>query len=117
MKFRLYWHDSRIIFRNLHPDKNDNTLNNVEIEKIWTPKLFIMNSNNMFLEAEQTSEGTFGTVEVHRDGSPYLNELLEIDEDYLYPGIENKIQLANYFVIKLSCKFDLKWWVFQDIYL
>ena len=46
---------------------------------------------------------------VHRNGSPKENKLLEIDEDYLYPGNENPIIMVNYFTTKLGCKFDLKW--------
>ena len=108
-KIRLQWHDSRITFRNLKPEHTENTLDGVEIEQLWTPKLYIENSNGIFLEAGQKNTGIYGTVTVYQDGSQHNNELSEIDEDYLYHGIENKIQMVNYFVIKLGCKFDLKW--------
>ena len=52
-----------------------------------------------------------GNVVVHQKGSPQQNELSEIDEDYLYPGNENPISMENYFVKKLGCKMDLKWYV------
>ena len=111
IRIKLQWHDSRIIFRNLLHEKNENTLDNLEIEKIWTPKLYISHSNNKILEAGQKGEGTFAVVKIHQKGSPYLNEFSEIDEDYLYHGTENVIEMVNYLVIKLDCKFDLKWYV------
>ena len=74
-KIQLKWFDSRIIFRNL---KSTDIL---EIEKIWTPKLYIEHSNNIYMEAGQKSQEGVGTVRIHRNGSPKENELLEIDED------------------------------------
>ena len=108
-KIKLKWYDSRIIFRNLKPKNIKNSLDNLEIEKIWTPKLYIMQSTNIYIEAGQNSQEVDGYVEIHRNGSPKENELLEIDEDYLYPGNENPIIAVNYITIKLGCKFDLKW--------
>ena len=97
------------LLSNLHQDENENTLNNTEIEKIWTPQLYIEDSNNKILEAGQKGEGTLGVIRIFKKGSPHQNELSEIDEDYLYNGTENAIGMINYFVIKLGCKFDLKW--------
>ena len=104
IKIKLMWHDSRIIFRNLKPEHDENTLDNLEIEKIWTPKLFIYHSFQVYVEAGQKS-----LVMIHRNGSPKENELSEIDEDYLYHGNENPIQMSNFFEIKLGCKFHLMW--------
>ena len=61
------------------------------------------------MEAGQKNSGIYATVAVSQDGSRHNNDLSEIDEDYLYHGMENKIVMTNYFVIKLGCKFDLKW--------
>ena len=111
IRIELKWHDSRIIFRNLKLDENQNTLDNQEIEKIWTPKLYFRDSNDLFLEAGQKSDGMHGIVRLRRKNSPHWNSLSEIDEDALYHGNENEIAMVNYFVIKLGCKFDLKWYV------
>ena len=67
-KIQLKWFDSRIIFRNL---KSTDIL---EIEKIWTPKLYIEHSNNIYMEAGQKSQEGVGTVRIHRNGSPKENE-------------------------------------------
>ena len=44
---------------------------------------------------------------------PLQNDLSKMDEDYLYPGIENRLSIANYVVLKLGCKFDLDWYPFD----
>ena len=80
-----------------------------EIKKIWTPTLYIKDSNIVYVEAGQKIQEGIGSVRIHRNGSPKENELSEIDEDYLYPGHENSIIMVNFFIIKLGCKFDLKW--------
>ena len=111
VQIALEWFDSRIIFQNLKPSAFENQLNNLEIDKIWTPKLFMKHSNEIYMEAGGKDEGVVGFVRVKKEGSPYQNELSEIDEDYLYPGKENPIIMKNYFTIKLGCKFDLVWYV------
>ena len=68
-----------------------------------------MNSNNIYLKAKQENKDIYVIVRINRNGSPKQNELSEIDEEFLYPGKENSINLINYFQIKLGCKFDLKW--------
>ena len=113
VQIALEWFDSRIIFRNLKPSAFENQLNNLEIDRIWTPKLFMQHSNEIYMEAGGKDEGVVGFVRVKKEGSPYQNELSEIDEDYLYPGKENPIIMKNYFTIKLGCKFDLVWYVYN----
>ena len=109
----LKWFDPRIVFRNLEPTNYENKLEESEIGQIWTPKLYIMNSYNDYVEAGQNinnpSRGLVGSVYINREGSPQLNELSEIDEDYLYPGNKNPITMHNDITIKLRCKIDLEW--------
>ena len=110
----LKWFDPRIVFRNLKPTSYENKLEDSEIGQIWTPKLYLMNSYNDYVEAGQNinnpSRGLVGSVYIHREGSPQYNELSELDEDYLYPGHENPISMINDITIKLGCKIDLKWY-------
>ena len=108
-KIQLKWFDSRIIFRNLKPTDYDNMLDIAEVEKIWTPKLYIEHSQQIYVEAGQNTKEGKGSVMIHRNGYPKENELSEMDEDYLYPGNGNPIIMVNYFTLKLGCKFDLKW--------
>ena len=108
----LKWFDPRIVFRNLEATNYENKLEASEIGQIWTPKLYLMNSYNDYVEAGQKSppsRGLVGSVYIHPEGSPQLNELSELDEDYLYPGHKNPISMINYIAIKLRCKIDLRW--------
>ena len=61
------------------------------------------------MKEHQEDKGINVIVRMNRYGLPKPNELSEIDEELLYPGNENSINLLNYFHIKLGCKFDLKW--------
>ena len=108
-KVTMKWFDSRIIFRNLKATDYENNLENLELDEIWTPNLYIGSSKNNYMKAQQDDEDIYVVVRVNRNGSPQQNELSEIDEDFLYPGNENSINMINYFQIKLGCKFDLKW--------
>ena len=113
--FRIFlkWFDPRIVFRNLKPNKYENKLEDSEIRQIWTPKLYLKKSYEDYVEAGQNikypNKGFVGSVFVHREGFPQLNELSELDEDYLYPGHENPISMMNDIIIKLRCKIDFKW--------
>ena len=111
IKVTLKWFDSRITFRNLKPSKYENQLTKLEVEKMWTPELLVLHSNQFHIRAGEEREGADGHVMVHRQKElPQQNDLSEIDEDYLYPGIKNHISMINYVVVKLGCKFDLIWY-------
>ena len=110
VKIELQWSDSRITFRNLKASHRNNQLNDKQIDDIWTPELLFPHSNQIRIRAgEKIKSVSDGTVRVHRQGLPQTNELSEIDEDFLYPGNENSINMINYFQKTLGCKFDLKW--------
>ena len=111
LKIKLNWFDTRIIFRNLKPSHYENQLTKLEIEKIWTPNLLLLHSNQIQIRAGVEKEGEDGTVRIYRQSLPHQNNLSETDEDYLYPGIENQISMVNYIVVKLGCKIDLTWYV------
>ena len=75
--------------------------------------MYLKKSYEDYVEAGQNikypNKGFVGSVFVHREGFPQLNELSELDEDYLYPGHENPISMMNDIIIKLRCKIDFKW--------
>ena len=109
-KVTMKWFDSRIIFRNLKATDHENQLENSQINEIWVPNLYMVNSyDNIYMKAQQENEKIYVAVRIYRNESAKQNELSEIDEDYLYPGKDNHITLENYLHIKLGCEFDLKW--------
>ena len=108
-KVTMKWFDSRIIFRNLKASHYENNLEDTELDKIWTPNLYIVGSKNIYMKAQQGDKDIYVVVRINRNGLPKQNELSEIDEEFLYPGNENSINMINYFHTKLGCTFDLKW--------
>ena len=56
-------------------------------------------------------KSSHGIVQVQQKGQPKQSDISEIDEDYMYPGTENPIEMVNYIVVKLGCKFDLTWYI------
>ena len=114
VKVTLKWFDSRLTFRNLKPSNLENELNNVEINRIWSPKLLFPDSKGfIFINAGDKGDGKNGYVWVHRRGLRQLNELSELHEDYLYSGSENPIIMTNYLQVKLDCAFDLTMYPFD----
>ena len=112
-EIRLKWFDSRIIFRNLKPKRQENQLDIFEIGELWTPEIYFLYSNEVHIKAGEKKEGSNGIVQVQQKGQPKPNELSEIDEDYMYPGTENPIEMVTYLVVKLGCKFDLTWYFYM----
>ena len=107
VRFTMKWLDSRLTFRNLKYTDFYNQLNIEEIKKIWTPSLLFLSSKGTYIKAED------GTVLVKKNGSKQLNELSELDEDYLYSGNENPISMVTYTHVKLDCTFDLTMYPFD----
>ena len=118
----MWWYDSRITFRNLKINKDENILNMNEINQIWCPELIFWDSNEIGVikAGDQVSKDTSkfssgkGTVRVLRFGIPKHNELKELDEDYLYAGKENALLMTNRMVVKLGCKFFLQMYPFDS---
>ena len=120
MRVDLKWHDQRITFLNLKPDKDDNQLSKSEIDQIWTPQLLFDKSNEIgFIKAGYDNEGDLsqfsglGIVRINRDGMGKNNALEELDENYEYSGKENLITMTNYMTVRLGCNFDLSMYPFD----
>ena len=119
LKINLKWYDSRLTFRNLKENKDDNQLNNEDIEKIWSPQLLFLHSNQKRVIAGQISYGqirdfsTTGIIRVLRLGLPQRNSLDELEEDLIYPGNENPMVMTNYISVMLGCQFQLEMYPFD----
>ena len=119
LKINLKWYDSRLTFRNLKENKDDNQLNSEDIEKIWSPQLLFLHSNQKRVIAGQISYGqirdfsTTGIIRVLRLGLPQTNSLDELEEDLIYPGNENPMVMTNYISVMLGCQFQLEMYPFD----
>ena len=119
-KMKLIWYDPRITFRNLKENKDVNRLGTKDIEKIWSPKLLFIDSDQVGIiraadgdqvSADISKYSSRGTVRIVRNGKPQPNPLNELDEDFLYLGNENAIMMTNYVVVKLILKnVPLNWY-------
>ena len=121
LKIKMWWYDSRINFRNLKINKDENILSLKEIDQIWSPELIFWDSNEVGVikAGDQVSKDASkfsgkGTVKVLRYGDHQHNPLKEVDEDYLYPGKENPLLMTNRMVVKLGCKFSLEAFPFDS---
>ena len=133
MKFRVYfkivllWYDSRILFRNLKPNQEDNHLSTNaynaynNIKKIWTPRLlFFKNAIGHITAGEQMSNNALadfsgtGYVSVIRKGKCQQNRIEEPDEDCVYPGSENPLRMENWVSVVLDCQFHLAMYPFDS---
>lgn len=119
LRIKMIWYDPRITFRNLKMNKDEiNLLSIEEIGKIWSPQLKFVDSNEIgVVEAgDQVPTGVFtekGTVTILRNGDHQNNALVELDEDYLYPGNENALLMTNHLVVRLGCRFELQLYPFD----
>ena len=121
LSITLLWYDSRITFRNLKTNKDENILSMKEIDQIWSPELMFLDSDNVGIikAGDQVSKDASkfsgkGSVRILRHGYPRQNPLLELDEDYLYPGKENALLMTNHMVVRLGCKFSLEMFPFDS---
>ena len=106
----LKWFDSRVTFRNLKSSTFKNQLSKKEINQIWSPELSFLNSKGTH---SHIKAGGDETVWINRKGSRQLNDLSELDEDYLYPGYENPIIMVSKMLVELDCAFDLTMYPFD----
>ena len=114
-KVRMEWFDPRITFRNLEKSSNENLLDLDEVGQIWIPQLLILNSNEEKKQLPYIAQGhelNF-IIKIERLSNPQGNPLEEIDEDYIYPGKENRIIMINYITVILQCKFNLTLYPFD----
>ena len=121
LKITMLWYDPRITFHNLKIYKDENILNTEEIGKIWSPQLKFYNSDEIGVvyagdqvSADPSKFTSKGTVTIFRNGDHQYNALDELDEDFLYPGIENALFMTNYIVVRLHCRFELQLYPFDS---
>ena len=122
MRIELIWYDPRITFRNLKDDTDANRLGIKDIQKIWSPKLLFLDSDQVGVisaadghqvSADISKYSSRGNVRIVRNGKPKPNLLNELDEDYLYLGNENAIMMTNFVVVELGCSFQLGMYPFD----
>ncbi|XP_045103032.1 uncharacterized protein LOC123499296 [Portunus trituberculatus] len=102
------WYDSRIHFKNLHPDHNLNQISD-PMEIVWYPDLSVVGSDNSHVVSTFYITKAWG----QRSSRPLPDDDTLIDEDVFYPGSSNPLVLHREFTTTLMCTFDLTLYPFD----
>ena len=96
-QFKLYlqWLDSRVTFYNLHGNQGLNTLVQDEKQKIWTPSMIFDNTD----EKVRTKTDAESLISVKREGNFSSNTIDNVDNVYIYHGLENPLEMSRVYHI------------------
>ena len=91
VKFALSmeWFDSRITFHNLHGNQLLNTLIDDEKQRIWTPTMIFVNTD----ESTRTTTDKKSLISVKREGNLARNTIKSVDNVHVYDGAENPMEM------------------------
>jgi hypothetical protein len=107
-KMALIWSDYRLLYSNLHYGE----LNIVGDKKtiIWSPILtFINTEGNLQTNIDSNTEFI-----IERKGQPRRNSLEDLDENLVFDGKDNPLNMKRYYSMEFGCVFDLKLFPFDD---
>ena len=88
---KLEWMDARVLFYNLKPDMNMNTLTLEEQLSLWTPTIVFWNTKEQL--RTRNDKNTFASIKQLGEGSIIDKEISEDIE--VYEGSENLISVAR----------------------
>ena len=88
----MEWYDSRIIFRNLKEEIEENIISLEESQHLWLPSLCFKNSNS----GQRTTIDSETSFHVKKHGKHKKNSKTEVHEDYIYEGSENPLVLSRF---------------------
>ena len=107
LKLYFQWRDQRITFNNLSP--HGNFLRDSLLDHIWLPPLYFSNSKGWILITGKEHI----TVNILRQGPPYLNQASELNEGKAYRGDENDLSLIAYHQLDFDCIYELSHYPFD----
>merc|ERR1711892_1527647 len=109
-KISLEWRDARVMFYNIKPDENMNTLTMEEQLDLWTPTLVFWNTKEQLRTVNDKT--TFASI--RREGNGSIIEK-EINEDIeVYSGSENGINISRVYSIQFYCDYQMAWYPFDQ---
>ena len=112
LKFNLIleWLDHKVEWVNLKADNHLNTLSNIELDKLWLPKVLFQNSDNIEPIKHKDSSTV---VIVRRQGEGKIRE--GDDGGVLsYMGDENPLVYQRKYQQRFYCTFDFRWYPFDS---
>ena len=112
LKFNLIleWLDHKVEWKNLKAEDHLNTLSNIELDKLWLPKVLFQNSDNIEPIKHKDSSTV---VKVRRQGE---GKLREGDKGGVlsYMGGENPLVYQRKYQQRFYCTFDFRWYPFDS---
>ena len=97
----LRWRDQRITFRNLAQSKK--VLSKAWYDQIWLPPLYFSNTKGN----QQILSGSQIVVAIILLGQPLLNKISELNEENIFKGEENDLELLSRNELTFKCNFEL----------
>ena len=108
-KISLEWRDARVMFYNIKPDENMNTLTMEEQLDLWTPTLVFWNTKEQLRTVND--KNTFASIKQEGNGSIIEKE---INEDIqVFQGSENSIFLSRVYSSQFYCEYNMAWYPFD----
>ena len=88
----MEWYDHRLTYENLKDHKDMNIVSNDQMQKLWMPCLIYDNSN----DGDRTIVDESASLLVRKIANASTNDLSEIQENLLYKGDINALELSRY---------------------
>ena len=111
LKFQisLQWVDARVLFYNIKPDEEMNSLSLEEQLALWTPTIVFWNTKQQLRTAND--ENTFASIKQEGKGSVIEKS---VNEDInVFKGSENSIHMSRVYSIQFYCRYDMAWYPFD----
>ena len=107
---KLKWYDYRAKFFNLKKEMLLNTMQLKDVERLWIPRIIYSNMKG----GENTKETIDDAIMyVEREGAPAFSGLEIVDENEIFDGKENRLNLHVEFTNVFTCKFQLRFFPFD----
>ena len=104
LKLTLSWSDARLKFQKLKKNENLNSLTPEEKDIIWMPVLVFLNTKNRFV-ATLKNESSFATISINPGAKETLSPMDQVDNIYLYDGIDCTITATTYLSVDFICDY------------
>ena len=109
-KINLQWKDARLMFYNIKPDQNMNSLSLDEQLILWTPTILFWNTKDQI--RTKNDKNTFASIKREGQGSIIGKESKEDIE--VFSGSDNGITISRVYSIKFFCEYQMAWYPFDQ---
>ena len=108
INIKLEWFDTRLVFNNLREETN--LVDAAMQQQLWIPKLLFTNSLPLF----QMANDADSVVKIKKEGAPLPRDHNDLQENQLYSGSTNRVQLERNIYLSLRCHFEFSFFPFDQ---